>query len=81
MGKRISEFTGANLLFAAGQPALLLHSRDDTEVPFACAETIAHSNSRVTLRAFDNLGHRAILYALPVVRAAAKFLDEFANAR
>jgi pimeloyl-ACP methyl ester carboxylesterase len=32
--RKIEEFTGAKLLAATGRPALLLHSRDDTEVAF-----------------------------------------------
>lgn len=54
---------------------LLLHSRDDDEVPFACGEAMAARVPGVRLEAFDGLGHRAILYAPPPVRAAAGFLD------
>ena len=71
----ISDFTGTKLLTTIGKPALLLHSRDDDEVPFACGEAMASRVPGVRLEPFDGLGHRAILYAPPPVRAAAGFLD------
>ena len=72
--RKIKDFTGANLLGATGRPALLLHARDDAEVTFASAEEIAASCPATELQAFDGLGHRKILYAPPVVRAATAFL-------
>ena len=80
-GRRIADFTGSRLLAATRQPALLLHSRDDDEVPFAAATGMARSVPRATLHALDGLGHRAILYAPPAVRAAAAFLGERAGMR
>lgn len=73
-GRRIAHFTGGNLLAATGKPTLLLHSRDDEDVPFACAEAMQAARPNAELIAFEGLGHRAILYAPPVVRAAAAFL-------
>lgn len=70
----ITAFTGSRLLTEANRPALLVHARDDAEVPFADAERIAASYSKAELAAFDGLGHRAILYAPPAVRAAHAFL-------
>ena len=75
--RRMSDFTGAKLLTATDRPALLLHSRDDDEVPFAAAENIKTSVPLARLKAFDNMGHRAILYAPPAVRAASGFFDQF----
>lgn len=74
--RRIPDFTGTNLLAATGRPTLLLHSSDDADVPFADAERIAAATPHAELQAFDGLGHRAILYAPPVVRAAAGFLGK-----
>ncbi|MBS0242408.1 MAG: alpha/beta fold hydrolase [Proteobacteria bacterium] len=71
----ISQFTGSNLIAEASRPVLLLHARDDDEVPFADAERMAGAAGQVELQAFDGLGHRAILYAPPVVRAAHAFLS------
>jgi pimeloyl-ACP methyl ester carboxylesterase len=72
--RRIEDFTAVNLLAEAGRPALLLHSRDDAEVPFDDAQQVARSSRSAYLQAFDGLGHRKILYAPPVVRAAASYL-------
>lgn len=74
--RSLSDFTGSALLAATGRPALLLHCRDDVEVPFAAAESISAAVPGARLQAFDGLGHRAILYAPPAVRAAAAFLGE-----
>jgi pimeloyl-ACP methyl ester carboxylesterase len=75
--RKIADFTGSNLLAATGRPTLLLHARDDQEVPFADAERLAASVPLAELHPFDDLGHRAILYAPPAVRAAAAFLDRW----
>jgi pimeloyl-ACP methyl ester carboxylesterase len=76
--RRIAEFTGSNFLTSIGRPSLLLHARDDQEVPFADAERITAVVPTTQLQALDGLGHRAILYAPPAVRAAAAFLARFA---
>jgi len=75
--RTIGDFTGSNLLTATGRPTLLLHARDDQEVPFTDAERLS-AMPGAELQAFDGLGHRMILYAPPVVRAAAAFLARFA---
>jgi pimeloyl-ACP methyl ester carboxylesterase len=75
--RKIAHFRGARLLAATGRPALLIHARDDAEVPFADALRIAGEVARAELRAFDGLGHRAILYAPPAVKAAAAFIARY----
>ena len=72
--RSIAKFTGADLLAATGRPALLLHARDDGEVPFANAEQIAAQGLPAELVGFDGLGHRKILYAPPAVRCASTYL-------
>ena len=72
--RKIADFTGVNLLKKTGRPALLLHSRDDPDIVFVDAEEIAAANASAELIAFDDLGHRKILYAPPAVRAAGAFL-------
>ncbi len=74
--RRLSEFTGTKLLAATGRPALLLHGRDDTEVPLRNAEQVVAAYGKAELAAFDGLGHRVILYAPPAIRAAAAFLEQ-----
>jgi len=72
--RRIVDFTGVNLLMDVGRPALLMHSRDDADVAFADAEEIAATCGNAELQPLEDLGHRKILYAPPVVRAAAAYL-------
>ena len=54
----------------------MIHARDDSEVPFSCAEEIALACPDATLSAFDDLGHRKILFASPAVRAVVKWLRQ-----
>lgn len=74
--RTVASFTAANLLSATGRPALLLHARDDKEVPFRNAEEIAAACPEATLVPFDGLGHRNILFAPPVIRAAVSYLTQ-----
>jgi pimeloyl-ACP methyl ester carboxylesterase len=67
-------FTASHLLRSANRPALLIHSRDDAEVPIANSEAIIAAYPAAELAAFDGLGHRKLLSAPPVVRAAVTFL-------
>jgi pimeloyl-ACP methyl ester carboxylesterase len=73
--RKVADFTGSNLLLATGRPTLVLHARDDQEVPFEDAERLAAAAPSVQLCPVDGLGHRAILYAPPVVRTVACFLE------
>lgn len=72
----VATFTAANLLAATGRPALILHSRDDLEVAFHNAEEIAAACPKAELKAVGGLGHRNILFAPPVIRAAISYLSE-----
>jgi len=74
--RSIASFTAANLLSATGRPALVLHARDDHEIAFSNAEEIAAACPMAELKAFDGLGHRNILFAPPVIRAAISYLSE-----
>lgn len=74
--RSLPTFTALELLRSAGRPALLLHSGDDLEVPIRNAEEIAAGCAAARLLPFDGLGHRKILSAPPVVRAAVTFLTE-----
>lgn len=72
--RRILDFTTVKLLNTLRAPALIIHARDDTEVDFRAAEEIARACPTATLAGVDGLGHRKILFAPPVVRAAIAFL-------
>jgi pimeloyl-ACP methyl ester carboxylesterase len=57
-------------------PALLVHDRADTDVPFADGEQIAAAWPRARIVATDNLGHRGLLRDPAVVRDVVAFLRE-----
>lgn len=57
-------------------PALLVHDRDDPDVPYGHAEEIARAWPEARLVATAGLGHRAILRDPAVLRATADFLRE-----
>jgi alpha-beta hydrolase superfamily lysophospholipase len=72
----LASFTAANLLSSTGRPALVMHARDDYEVTFHNAEEIAAACPLAELKAVDGFGHRNILFAPPVIRAALSYLTE-----
>jgi pimeloyl-ACP methyl ester carboxylesterase len=74
--RTIASFTAANLLAATGRPALVVHARDDHEVPFRNGEEIVTACPKAELKAFDGLGHRNILFAPPVIRAVISYISE-----
>jgi pimeloyl-ACP methyl ester carboxylesterase len=55
-------------------PALIIHDRDDPDVPYAHAEEIANAWPGAQLVATTGLGHRAILRDPDVVRRTVDFL-------
>lgn len=72
--RRLPTFTASHLLRAANRPALLIHSRDDLEIPFEHSEAIVQNCPTAELMPFDGTGHRKILSSPQVVRAAIGFL-------
>jgi len=79
VGRRsVKGFCTTELLRRVGAPALIMHGREDQEVPFHSAEAIADACPAARLVAFEGLGHRTILYAPPVFRAV---MNELAPAR
>jgi pimeloyl-ACP methyl ester carboxylesterase len=65
-----AEELGTDILAATlRQPALIIHSRDDREVPFTDAEAIARAWPNGHLLAVDGLGHRRILRSESVLEA------------
>jgi pimeloyl-ACP methyl ester carboxylesterase len=73
--RRIRDFTAARMLAATDKPALLMHAQDDHEVRYANSVEIAETCPKATLAPFDNQGHRNILFAPPVIRAAVTYLQ------
>jgi pimeloyl-ACP methyl ester carboxylesterase len=72
----VGDFSAERLLAATGRPALILHSRDDFEVAYSNAEEIAAACPKAELKPLDGLGHRNILFAPPVIRAALGYLTQ-----
>jgi len=62
------------LLQSVHTDALVIHARDDREVPFADGERIAAHWPRAALLPVDGLGHRRILRDAAVVDATVAFL-------
>ena len=73
--RSVAGFTTQALLNASGSGALIIHGREDHEVPFADAEAIAVACPHARLMPIDGLGHRTILYAPPVFRAVMNELS------
>jgi pimeloyl-ACP methyl ester carboxylesterase len=73
VGQPAAELGTRELATTLRQPALIIHSRDDREIPFADAETIVRAWPHGQLLAVDGVGHRRILRSesvLDAVRAA-----------
>lgn len=80
LGVRWEDLDIAALARGLPIPALVVHDREDDEVPFAHGEEIARAFPGGTLVATTGLGHRAILRDPEVVRQAVAFLREGAGA-
>jgi pimeloyl-ACP methyl ester carboxylesterase len=57
------------------RPILMVHDRDDPNVPFAEAAALAARLPETTFLATAGLGHAGLLTAPAVIRAAARFVD------
>jgi pimeloyl-ACP methyl ester carboxylesterase len=73
-GVPVTAFAGAAQLQRYGGPTLLLHCRNDREVPFAHAQALADADPSVRLEALAGLGHRRILTAPRVATLVADFV-------
>lgn len=76
----IDSFRASALLASLNLPTLLIHGRDDQEVLPRCSEYIATACPAATLKLFDGLEHRRVLFAPPVIRAAVAFLADAGRA-
>jgi pimeloyl-ACP methyl ester carboxylesterase len=78
VGQPAADLGSSELATGLRQPALIIHSRDDREIPFADAEAIARAWPQGHLLAVDGVGHRRILRSesvLKAVRAAVSHDD------
>lgn len=72
--RKIGDVTAAGMLNTAGCRPLVIHSRDDADVPYSCAERIVRDVPGAIAMPVDGLGHRNILFAPPVMRSIVKHL-------
>ena len=73
-GVPVADFEGKAQLARFGQPTLVLHCRDDREVPFAHAQALAEAGPFVRLEPVQKLGHRRILQSRQVAASVADFV-------
>lgn len=76
----VGSVSTARLLARSAKPALVVHSRDDEDVPFANAEVIAAAGPGIRFHPVDGFGHAGVIFAPPVVRVVRQFLLEGAGA-
>jgi pimeloyl-ACP methyl ester carboxylesterase len=77
IGRRsIHCFKVARLLRATKVPAVLIHARDDAQVPPRRSQEIAAEAPRAELKLFDALGHSNVLFASQIARAVASFIRQ-----
>lgn len=74
VGARFEDFAPEVLSPALDLPLLVVHDRDDREVPYADAERIVATAPRAELYTTTGLGHRRILKAPQVLEKVAAFV-------
>jgi pimeloyl-ACP methyl ester carboxylesterase len=76
-GRPLETINTGDLAAAAGVACLVIHDRDDDQVPFSQAEAIvAAMGGRAQLLATTGLGHRRIVVMPNVIRAAVRFVGD-----
>ncbi len=71
-----SDFEGRALSSTLNLPALIIHDREDREVPIADAEKLAAQWPSASLKISEGLGHRRILADTNVANLVHNFLGE-----
>ncbi|CEJ09804.1 Alpha/beta hydrolase family protein [bacterium YEK0313] len=80
-GRSVDELNVSRIIGKLDLPILVVHARDDREIPFSDAEALARASATTRLLPVDGLGHRRILYAPEVVSAVAAFMQGLENPR
>ena len=70
----LRDFTGSNYFLRINRPMLVLHSKDDCEIPY---EHGLHYRDlpQCQFVSLEDMGHRSILYAPEVLAHVARFMD------
>ena len=80
-GRPVDDLKVSRILSQLDLPVLVVHARDDREIPFSDAEALARANATTRFLPVDGLGHRRILYAPEVVSAVADFMQSIDTPR
>lgn len=75
-GRPLDHYVGSRLLRSVSPPTLVIHARDDREVPAGEALDHGSAGDHVRLEWADGLGHRRILADAGVVAKAVAFVAE-----
>lgn len=75
-GERVEDFEFRRLVETLDQPLLVLHSRDDFDVPIEAGRFVAEHWTGARMLEVDGLGHRRILRDPGIVRAAVEFVAD-----
>jgi pimeloyl-ACP methyl ester carboxylesterase len=70
----LDRFDGTVLLPQLAVPTLVVHDREDKEIPFADAQSLASGGGPLQLMPVEGLGHRRILQSKEVARAVARHM-------
>jgi pimeloyl-ACP methyl ester carboxylesterase len=70
----LDRFDGQARLRDLALPTLVVHDREDREIPLADAESMAAAGPHVRLMATEGLGHRRILQSPAVAKAVAEHM-------
>lgn len=65
-----------DLIRDIGSPAMIIHAKDDAEVPFSDAERLSRAWPHAKLIALDGVGHRRILRDHAAISATVEFLSD-----
>lgn len=74
--RAVRDWAISSLLAATDVPILLLHDRDDLEIPHAEAEAVAAALPTARLISTEGFGHHRILREASVVKIGLSFLEE-----
>ena len=80
-GRSVDDLSVSRIIAKLDLPVLVVHARDDREIPFSDAEALAQASATTRFLPVDGLGHRRILYAPEVVSAVAGFMQGLENPR
>ncbi|QCI66659.1 alpha/beta hydrolase [Phreatobacter stygius] len=74
-GRALDDLRTSAMFESRDIPLLVVHSRDDREIPFTDAERLARAGSATAFAPVDRLGHRRILYAPDVIERVVEFMQ------